>query len=175
MKRSRVVLDMAWIGLYTALFIVFDYISNQVPFFKMPNGGTIGFSTIILLLASYHLGWKKGVFVALLTIPLQGFFAPFYFVNILGFFLEYVVAFAIYGLASLFPTIYIKVEIMTGVIVVNVIRFLIHLVAGVYFWEITWWGSFIYNFGYMALTLVVGLIFTPLIYKRIKVIANHSN
>ena len=111
--------------------------------------------------------------VALLTIPLQGFFAPFYFVNIFGFFLEYVVAFAVYGLASIFPTVYIKVEIMTGVIVVNVIRFIIHLLAGVYFWEITWWGSFVYNAWYMFPTLIVGLIFTPLIYKRIKVIANH--
>ena len=62
---------------------------------------------------------------------------------------------------------------MSGVIVVNVIRFFIHLVAGVYFWEITWWGSFVYNFGYMFMTLLVGLIFTPLIYKRIKIIVNH--
>ena len=60
MKRSRVVLDMVWIGLYIAIFISLDYISNQVPIFKMPNGGTVGFSTIVLLLASYHLGWKKG-------------------------------------------------------------------------------------------------------------------
>lgn len=173
MKRSRVVLDMVWIGVYAALFIALDYVSNQVPFFRMPNGGTVGFSTIVLLLASYHMGWKKGLFVSLLTIPLQGFFAPFYFVNIFGFILEYVVAFGIYGLASLFPNINYKVEIMTGVIVVNVIRFFIHLVAGVYFWEITWMGSFIYNFGYMFMTLIVGLIFTPLIYKRIKVITNH--
>ena len=172
MKRSRVVLDMVWIGVYVALFIVLDYISNQVPIFKMPNGGTIGFSTIVLLLASYHLGWKKGVVVSLLTLPLQGFFAPFYFVNVFGFILEYVIAFGLYGLASLFPTIHYKIEIMTGVIIVNGIRFIIHLVAGVYFWGITWWGSFVYNFGYMFMTLVVGLIFTPLIYKRIKIIIN---
>jgi thiamine transporter len=174
MKRSRVVLDMAWISLYAALFIVLDYISNQVPFFKMPNGGTIGFSTIILLLASYHLGWKKGVLVALITIPLQGFFAPYYSIHIFGFILEYIVAFAVYGFASIFPSIYIKVEIMTGVIVVNVIRFLIHLIAGVYFWEVTWWGSLIYNAWYMIPTMIVGLIFTPLIYKRIKLITHQS-
>jgi len=174
MKRSRVVLDMAWIGLYAALFIALDYLSNQVPFFRMPNGGTIGFSTIILLLASYHLGWKKGILVALITIPLQGFFAPYYSVHLFDFILEYVIAFSIYGLASLFPNIYVKhVEIMTGVIVVNVIRFLIHLVAGVYFWEVPWAGSFAYNAWYMVPTMIVGLIFTPLLYKRIKLIVKH--
>lgn len=172
MKRSSVVLNMVRIGIYVAMFIALDYISNQIPIFKMPNGGTIGFSTIVLLLASYHLGWKKGLVVSLMTIPLQGFFAPFYFVNIFGFFLEYVVAFGIYGLASLFPDINTKFEIMTGIIVVNVVRFIIHLTAGVYFWGLNWWGSFVYNFGYMFLTMIVGLIFTPLIYKRIKVITN---
>lgn len=174
MKKPRVVLDMAWIGLYAALFIVLDYLSNQIPFFKMPNGGTIGFSTIILLLASYHLGWKKGVLVALITIPLQGFFAPYYSVHIFDFILEYIVAFGVYGISSLFPSIYIKkIEVMLGVIVVNVMRFLIHLVAGVYFWKVTWWGSFAYNAWYMIPTMIVGLIFTPILYKRIKIITNH--
>ena len=57
---------------------------------------------------------------------------------------------------------------------INGIRFIIHLVAGVYFWGLTCWGSFVYNFGYMFMTLVVGLIFTPLIYKRIKIITNRQ-
>lgn len=161
MKNQRLVLEMAWMALYAAMFIVLDYISNQIPFFRMPNGGTLGFSTIVLLIAAYHLGWRKGVVVALLTIPLQGFFAPFYFQHILGFVMEYVLAFAVYGLAPLFPK-------YSGIVVVNTIRFLLHLVAGVYFWGTTWWASFSYNAWYMVPTMIVGLIFVPLIVKRLR-------
>lgn len=167
MRKNRLVLDIAWMGLYAALFIVFDYFSNQIPFFRMPNGGTIGMSTIVLLLASYQMGWKKGLTVALITIPLQGFFAPYYSVNLWDFVFEYVIAFGLYGFAVLFPTLKTRFPIMTGVIVVNGLRLLIHVIAGVLFWEVPWWGSFAYNAWYMIPTLIVGLIFTPLILKRI--------
>lgn len=167
MKRSRIVLEMTWMALYAALFIVLDYLSNQIGFFRMPNGGTIGISTIVLLVASYQLGWKKGVLVALLTIPLQGFFAPYYSVNLLDFFMEYVLAFGVYGLASLFPNVGKGQSLYTGVLVVNGLRFVIHLVAGAVFWETTWGGSFAYNAWYMVPTMLVGLVLTPLIVRRL--------
>jgi len=167
MKRSSLVLDMAWMAIYASLFIVLDYVSNQIAFFRMPNGGTIGISTIVLLVASYQMGWKKGVGVALLTIPLQGFFAPYYSVDLLDFFMEYVLAFGVYGLASLFPNFEKPFPIYSGVVAVNLIRFAIHLIAGVVFWKVTWAGSFAYNAWYMVPTLLVGLILTPLIVRRL--------
>jgi thiamine transporter len=168
MRQDRTVVSLAWMGLYAALFIVLDYLSNQLPFFRMPNGGTLGLSTVVLLLASYQMGWRKGVGVALITIPLQGFFAPYYSVNFFSFFLEYIVAFGIYGVASWFPNLGKRYPIYSGVIVVNLIRFMIHFISGVIFWEVTWQASFAYNGWYMFPTLVVGLIFTPLILKRLK-------
>lgn len=59
MKNQRLVLEMAWMALYAAMFIVLDYISNQIPFFRMPNGGTLGFSTIVLLIAADSLTLSK--------------------------------------------------------------------------------------------------------------------
>jgi thiamine transporter len=106
--------------------------------------------------------------VALLTIPLQFLAAPIYAVNALDFFFEYVLAFAIYGIASLFPNIEWKFPIYTGVIVVNLIRLAIHVFAGVFYWESTWWASFIYNAWYMIPTLLLGLVLTPSIVQRIK-------
>jgi thiamine transporter len=167
MKQDRRVVSLAWMGLYAALFIVLDYFSNQIPFFRMPNGGTLGLSTVVLLLASYQMGWKKGLGVALLTIPLQGFFAPYYSVNFFSFFLEYIVAFGVYGLATLFPNFEGRFPIYTGAIMVNLIRFMIHFVSGVVFWEVTWQASFAYNAWYMFPTLLVGVVLTPLILKRL--------
>jgi len=164
MKRSSLVLDLVWMALYASLFIVTDYLSNQIAFFKMPQGGTLGLSTVVLLLASYQLGWKKAVGVALLTLPLQGFFAPYYSVHLLDFFLEYVVAFSVYGIASLFPN---YGKFYTGIVWVNLIRLGIHWFAGVVFWEVTVWGSLVYNAWYMIPTLLIGVILTPLIQQRL--------
>ena len=166
MKRS-VVYQSVQMALYAALFIVLDYLSNQIGIFRMPQGGTIGLSTLVLLIASYQLGWKKGVVVALVTIPLQGMFAPYYTVDILDFFFEYVCAFGIYGLASIFPNIKKPLPIFTGVIIVNLLRLAIHTYAGVVYWGATWSGSFAYNAWYMIPTLIVGVLLVPPILKRL--------
>ena len=47
------------------MIIVLDFISNTVSLFKMPEGGRLSLATVGFLLASYHLGWKKGVIVCL--------------------------------------------------------------------------------------------------------------
>ncbi len=166
MKRS-VVNQSVQMALYAALFIVLDYFSNQIGIFRMPQGGTIGLSTVVLLIASYQLGWKKGLVVALVTIPLQGMFAPYYSVDILDFFFEYIVAFGVYGFASLFPNYKKPIPLFTGVIIVNLLRLAIHTYAGVVYWGATWSGSFAYNAWYMIPTLIVGALLVPPILKRL--------
>ena len=52
--------DLVYMALYAALFIALD----QITLFRMPQGGSINLSSIALLLASYHFGWKKGALVA---------------------------------------------------------------------------------------------------------------
>lgn len=166
MKKS-VVYSYVLMAMYVAMFMVLDYLSNQIGFFRMPQGGTIGLSSIVLLLASYQLGWKKGVLVALLTLPLQIMFAPFYYVDILDFFFEYVLAFSVYGLAVLFPNFEKPLPIYSGVIIVNLIRLGIHWFAGVVYWGATFWTSFTYNAWYMIPTLMVGVILVPALMKRL--------
>lgn len=167
MKRSSIVREWVEMAIYASLFVVLDYAANQIGFFKMPNGGTIGLSTVVLLVASYRLGWKKGLIVSLLTLPLQGLFAPFYSVDLFDFFFEYVLAFGVYGLASLFPSFDKPIPLYSGIILVNLARLGIHVFAGVVYWKATWWGSFSYNAWYMIPTLLVGLVLTPMILKRL--------
>jgi thiamine transporter len=168
MKETRkAVLSLVQISLYAALFIVLDFVSNSIPFFKMPQGGTLGLSVIVLLLASYHLGWKKGLLVAAITIPLQFIAAPPLSQNLADFLMEYVFAFLVYGAASVFPNFGKNDWFMTGVYITNIVRFLIHLAAGVWFWHATWWGSFIYNAWYMVPTLILCAAVLPLLRNRV--------
>lgn len=167
MKRG--VKDLCFMALYAAIFIVLDYVGNLIPFLKMPQGGSIGIGTISLLLASYHLGWRKGVMVGLLSIPLQYITGAVYIQGLLGLAFDYLVPFGIYGIACLFPNIK---GIYTGVIVTNFIRFICHVYTGVVIWETTLEGSIIYNGPYMLATCVVGILLVPLLNNRLKAYLN---
>ena len=69
MKNSNLsVKDLVTIALYLALFMVVDAFINTLPFLQMPQGGSLGVSTVVLLIASYHLGAKKGLIECLASI-----------------------------------------------------------------------------------------------------------
>ncbi len=154
--------DVAYIGMYLALFFVLDYISNIVPLFKMPNGGTLGLGTIALLLASYQLGWQKGLITAILSVLLQFITGQMYILGFVQFLLDYFIAFSVYGLACLFPN---WKWFYSGVLITNLIRFISSTISGVVFYEVTWWGSVVYQASYMIPTTILGLVLIPLIIK----------
>jgi thiamine transporter len=156
--------ELVWMAMYLALFVVLDYLANLLPIFKMPNGGTLGLGTIPLILASYHLGWKKGVIVGVLSVALQFLTGQMYVVDFFQFLLEYLFAFGIYGICCLFPT---WKWFYSGVAVTNLIRLCFHWVAGVLYWKTTWWASLVYQCWYMIPTMILGLVLVPLIMKAL--------
>ena len=156
--------DLTYMSLYLALFYVLDFVSNQLQLFKMPQGGTLGLGVVALILASYHLGWKKGVVVSLLSVVLQFMSSQMYIVSPMQFLLEYVFAFGIYGLCAMLPNVGM---LYTGIVVTNSVRLACHTLAGLLYWETGLWPSFVYNAWYMIPTMIVCLIVVPLLYKRI--------
>lgn len=157
-------LDLVFMAFYAALFMVLDYFTNMIPFLRMPNGGSIGISTIALLVCSYHLGWMKATFVGLISVLIQFVTGPMYIPQILGFLLDYLVAFSVYGLASLFPN---YKYFYSGVLITNFLRFLSHTIGGVIVWETTLWGSIIYNAPYMIATMIAGMLLVPILVERL--------
>ena len=150
--------DLTFMAMYLALFYVLDFIANQLQLFKMKK-------IIALLLASYHLGWKKGTVVALMSVLLQFMTGQMYIVSPMQFVLEYLLAFGIYGMSSFLPNIRF---VYTGIIVTNLLRLAFHTIAGVLYWETALFASFSYNAWYMIPTMLVCLVMVPLLHKRIK-------
>ncbi len=175
MENRNRIRDIVFMAMYLALFFVLDWLSNQIGFFSMPEGGTLGLGVIPLLLCSYHLGWKKGLTVGLLSVVLQFMTGRVYVIQnsdgfalwqiLIQFIMEYPAAFGIYGIACIFPNFG---KFYSGVMITNLIRLAIHVVAGVYFWSTPWWGSFTYNAWYMIPTMIVCLIVVPLIDSRLQ-------
>lgn len=164
MEKSKTK-DLVLMAFYMALFIVLDLIVNAIPFLQMPNGGSWGLSTVPLLLASYHLGWKKGTVVCILAVFLMFVTGPMYTPDLLGFALDYLLAFGVYGLAGLFPNIK---YFYSGVFVTNTLRFILHTIAGVVVWGVDLWGSIVYQAYYMIPTLVLGMILVPILHKTLQ-------
>lgn len=174
-KSKFTIRDLTFMAMYLALFFVFDWLANQIGLFKMPNGGTLSISVIPLMMASYHLGWQKGVIVSLASVLLQFMTGQMYLIQrvdgfsvfsiFLQFVLDYLAAFGVYGLACLFKN---YGHFYTGVAVTNLIRLAVHTVAGTVYWATPWGASFAYNAWYMIPTMVVCLILMPLIMPRVK-------
>ncbi len=172
--RNDQIRSITYMAMYLALFFVFDWLANATGLFQMPNGGSLGLAVIPLLLASYHLGWKKGTAVCLLSVLLMFLTGRVYVVQsndgfslfqiVLQFLMEYPIAFGIYGLASLFPN---YGKFYSGVAVTNLIRLALHVIAGTIYWSTPWWGSFTYNAWYMIPTMLLCLIVVPLISERL--------
>lgn len=179
MKRDRVVLKLTFIALYSALFVVLDYAAHTFGFFIMPNGGSLGLGSLAILIAAYHLGWKEGVLVGFISIPLQVissggiWFTPTW--PLVGLLLDYVVPFGVYGLAPLFKDIKpFGIKIMSGVVVTNLIRAFSHTLVGAYLWAESaagswgaWTFSASYNLTYMIPTLIIGVVLVPLVLNRL--------
>lgn len=157
--------DLVFLAMYMAMFMVLDFVTNQYQLLQMPNGGSLGLGVIPLLVASYHLGWKLGLVGTLLSVLLMFITGPMFTPNLLGFVLDYVLAFGVYGLASLFPNFK---YFYSGVLITGVLRYLIHTISGVLIWETQLWASFVYNFPYMAATTAVAMIVVPILMSRIK-------
>ena len=165
MRKGITVKDLCFMALYAAIFIVLDYIAHLLPLLQMPQGGSVGLGTIALLLASYHLGWKNGIVVGMLSVPLQYITGQMYVNGIFGLVFDYIVPFGIYGIASMFVN---KGDLYPGIIFTNLIRFACHVMTGVVIWETALWGSITYNGPYMLATCIVDILVVPILYKRLK-------
>lgn len=167
---------------YAALALALDYVSQMIPFLQMPNGGSINLAVIPVFVASYHLGWKKGAVTGLLW-WLIGFLMGLnnWFVDPFQYALDYIIPAMICGLASLMPKIGKISNLYSGVIVMMILKYASHVLAGVYYWPpegaargswAAWVYSLGYNAGYNLATLIVALIVVTLLVNRLAKIRN---
>ena len=157
--------ELVYMAFYVALFMVLDTFVNTLQIQQMPEGGSLGVSTVALLLASYHLGVKKGLLVSVVSVFAQFVTGPMFTPDLLGFLLDYFLAFSVYGLACVFPN---RKMFFSGVLITNMIRFVFHTISGVVIWNTPLWGSIVYQATYMIPTAVFGMIVVPLVYKTLE-------
>lgn len=156
---------MTLMAIYCALFVILDRISDSLNLFQMASGGKLNFGPIALLMCSYHLGWKNGLLVGITSVFLQLAIGSVKFYGLWSFLLDYLIAYAVYGMASLFPN---WKYFYSGVLITSILRLLSSTLSGTLLWETPLWGSFLYNASYMIPTTICAVIVVPLLCERLK-------
>lgn len=169
MKNSNTK-DLVYMALYAALFVALDFVTNTFNLLAMPQGGHLGLGTIALLLASYHLGWKKGAIVCLFSNFLLYITGSMNFYgSVISLFFDYIIAYTGYGFASRFPNVK---YFFTGILITSLFRLACSTYSGVAAFGSPWGASFVYNAGYIIPTMIVDMIIVPLLYFRIRPLIN---
>lgn len=186
-KTRNEVLDLVFMAFYVALSVVLSYVNEVLPIIQMPNGGSLEYAVIACFVASYHLGWKKGVLVSLISWGIGTMFGMHnYMVSFPQTMLDYVIPYGLLGLASAFPKIKLGnvtlSNIYTGITGCMFLKYVSHVLAGVYFWfpegeaagSLAAWiySAWTYNLGYNLITLIIALILTPLLIKSVRKTVN---
>ncbi len=158
--------DLVYMALYAAMFVALDY----VTLFRMPQGGSINLSSIALLLASYHLGWKKGACCGLVAnLLLYAIGSMNFYGSIISLFFDYIFAYTAYGLASLFPN---AKYFYSGIVITSLIRLACSTFSGCVAWETPLLASLGYNAEYIIPVMIIDMIIVPLVYEKLKPVIN---
>ena len=170
--------DLVYIAMYVALAVVLDVFKEMIPFINMPNGGSLNIPLIPVVIASFHLGWKKGLFVSFLW-WLITFMLGYnnWFLNPVQYLLDYLVPYMALSFASIFYKNHSLFRMELGVILMMLVNILSIVISGVYFWAegiaagsmAAWIFSLQYNLTYSLPTLIMLVVLTPISIKLLRI------
>ncbi|MBQ3271754.1 MAG: energy-coupled thiamine transporter ThiT [Solobacterium sp.] len=176
MKTRNQTKLLAYMALYAALYVVLKTAGNFIPFLQMPNGGSIEIELIAVFIASWHLGWKYGIGVAMLSWLITFVMGSNrWFLNPMQYALDYFIPLIAVGIASLFGGRG-KNRFLTGVIISMFLKYVSNVLSGVYYWPEgaaagsvpAWIYSLNYNLWYNLVTAVVCAVVVPLLINRLQ-------
>ena len=171
LDRDKKTLDTRCIAM-AGITVAMSFGLSYVKLFELPQGGSVTlFSLLPIMIFSFMYGTKKGVFVCLIYGVLQAVQDP-WIIHPAQFMLDYPVAFASIGLSGLLRGVgklknLPQVSFLLGGIIASAIRFLTHVLSGVFAFSAYAEGlnPWVYSLGYnsfvfvdIAIVLVIGVI-----------------
>jgi thiamine transporter len=171
LDRSDKTLDTKCLS-FAGITIAMSFGLSYIKLFEMPQGGSVTlFSLLPIMIFSYIYGTKKGVLICLIYGILQAVQDP-WIIHPAQFLLDYPIAFSAIGLSGMFSQIkrlnkLPQVAFLLGGILSGAVRFLSHVLSGVFAFEAyaaglnPWLYSLAYNsfvFVDLAIVLAIGAI-----------------
>jgi thiamine transporter len=126
---------------YAAICIAMSFALSYIRFFRLPQGGSITFVSILpIMFYSYMFGIRKGVLAGFIYGLMQALQDP-WILHPIQFLLDYPLAFSMIGLAGIFrdfPAFKKKVilQFVTGGVLIAILRYACHVITGIIIFDI---------------------------------------
>lgn len=171
MKRRKFVKFVAYVGIFSAIGLVFDLLAKFIPDF-WSAGGSISLAMLPIILMAYYYGVLGGIATGFVIGTVQLLWgSP---AGVIGAMLDYVIPYTVVGLCGVFINkAYNKSKsskvILFGVsiLLAGLLRVFIHTFSGVVLYEATWAASFIYNAPYVLVSIGICLVLALLLIDRL--------
>ena len=173
-STTKLVNTLCEIGIFAALGFVIDELQGILFKGVFPNGGSIGFAMIAVLI----IGYRRGLWPALLTGLIIGLFdiaTSAYIIHPVQLLLDYILPYTLVGVAGIFKIFFDKYEdrksrilwLIAGTVIGGMLKFTSHYLAGVFFWadpSAFAWGlgnmnaylyCFVYNIAFIGPSIVL--------------------
>ena len=129
------------IGVIAALGFVFDELQGILFKGVFPNGGSIGFAMVVVLVMAFRRGFLPAILTGLLM-GLLDIATSAYILHPAQLLLDYILPYAVVGLVGLLRPLYVKSDqkstkimwLALGALIGGMLKFLSHYLAGVIFW-----------------------------------------
>ena len=178
-NTTTAVRTISEVGIFAALGFVFDELQGILCKGIFPNGGSIGFAMIAVLIIAYRRGFipalVTGLIMGLLDIATSA-----YIIHPAQLFLDYILPYAFVAVAGFLKPLYDNSKnrnekilwLISGTVIGGIAKFLSHYLAGVIFWADAanfawglnnmqpWLYSFVYNIAFIgpSIILTAGLL-----------------
>lgn len=173
-RKNKTPFDSKCIAL-AGVTIALSFALSYIKFFEMPQGGSITLASMLpVMLFAYVYGPKKGLLVGLIYGALQAM-QDAYLVHPAQFLLDYPIAFSMIAFTGVFANVkglekLPQIKFALGAVIVGALRFLAHLLSGVFAFgayaiDVGQSNFWLYSAGYnsfvfvdLILVVVVGVI-----------------
>jgi len=152
-----------------AVFVAIATALSYLKLMELPQGGSVCIGMLPIFLYCGRWSWRQSFVVSFAYGLLQLIFDGAYAWGITSMLLDYLLAFAVLGVASLFRRL--KNGIFLGAVAACLCRFAVHFISGVTIYRIyeptelfnttltnPWIYSAVYNGSYVAIDLILCLI-----------------
>ncbi len=175
-KSSNMIRTIVEVALFAALGFVFDELQGSIAKAIFPNGGSIGFAIIAVVIISFRRGPIAG-FATGLIMGLLDFSTGPYIINIWQVLLDYILPYAVVAAAGFFKPLFDRQEKKTNKIIILLVatligglfKFSLHFLSGgIFFADYITWAEFsgqpwLYSLAYNMAAVGPSIVLTMMI------------
>lgn len=163
--KNKSILFITEVAIFAAFTTVLDLICGSLFAFSWTNGGSISIAMFPIFVMAIRWGLPGGFTTGIIVGIIQLILPTSYVAGVFQALLDYVFAFGILGIVGVIKYLLPKLNntnryIFTTILmlIAGLLRTLLHILSGVFFFGVNFIGSTVYNLPYMIPSILLSII-----------------